>query len=364
MEVSISLAFQGALMFLYMFIFGLYSVLIRTFRDGDHYSFSTSSVTMCTEMFKLLASLALLYRGSSTSSTAAASKQQQQQQQQQHHDNNGDLEAASPVRHPAAVPVWYSELLLFRKYAPFAVPALLYSVFNNLIFLSMLHFDLGTYKILGNIRILYTAMFTVLVLRRQLFARQWAALVLLTAGCVAVEFDPDKTSMQISSVGTLLLLALQYLLATLGSVSNEKLLKAERVDINVGNIYLYVFGIVFNLAFFALSPGTGSDIGTTVQSFLRDITSPQVLILSGVSSAGGLVTSRIVKFLSSIAKSFAMSIDMLALVLISWAFFDTQLTPFFLLGMVLVMVAVTLYNLDVAEVAKKWWGKEAVRSSL
>lgn len=362
MEKTVSFAFQGALIFLYIFIFSLYSLLIRSARDGNGYNFSSSSVTMCTELFKLLSSLALLYNSSGNRiatprSTVDLEKGSTSISGGDTSVDVGDDDIVNNGSDGGALP-WYEELLRLRKYAFFAVPALLYCVYNNLIFVNMLNFDLGTYNVLNKANILFTALFSVILLSRKLVTRQWIGLVLLTIGCIAVEVDRGRVSFKIASIGALLLLGAQCLIASLASIANEKQLKKEHIDINVGNAYLYLYGIIFNIAFFALSPGTGGSVISILESFLRDITNPQVLLLSSVSAVGGIVTSRIVKFISSIAKSFATSIEMLTLVLISWAFFDTQLTTFFVIGMILVMVAVLLYSSDLYELCKTWLQRE------
>ena len=63
-----------------------------------------------------------------------------------------------------------------------AVPSLLYTVQNNLLYYALSHLDTPTYMVGYQTKILTTAIFSVLLLGRRLTRQQWGSLVLLTVG--------------------------------------------------------------------------------------------------------------------------------------------------------------------------------------
>ena len=67
------------------------------------------------------------------------------------------------------------------------VPALLYLVQNNLVFLALNRVDAPTFQVLYQSKIVLTALLSVVILGRKLGARQWVAVLLLTIGVVVTE---------------------------------------------------------------------------------------------------------------------------------------------------------------------------------
>eukprot|EP00659_Diplonema_papillatum_P022182 gene22182-34044_t len=74
-----------------------------------------------------------------------------------------------------------------------AVPALLYLVQNNLLFYAMANLDAAVYQVTYQLKILTTAMCTVLMLDRRLSAQQWTALIVLTLGVALAQLQPPST---------------------------------------------------------------------------------------------------------------------------------------------------------------------------
>ncbi len=73
-----------------------------------------------------------------------------------------------------------------------SIPALLYAVQNNLLFVALSNLDAATYQVIYQLKILTTAGFAVLVLGKSLYSHQWASLLILTLGVTLVQWQSSK----------------------------------------------------------------------------------------------------------------------------------------------------------------------------
>ncbi len=63
-----------------------------------------------------------------------------------------------------------------------AIPAFLYTLANSLQYVGITNLDAATFQVTYQLKIIFTAIFTVSILRRSLSGRQWLSLILLMAG--------------------------------------------------------------------------------------------------------------------------------------------------------------------------------------
>lgn len=76
-----------------------------------------------------------------------------------------------------------------RGSLPYAVPAFLYLIDNNVFFLVMRLINPATYHLMSNIKVIFVALLFRFALRRAINRIQWVALVLLVVGLVVSELD-------------------------------------------------------------------------------------------------------------------------------------------------------------------------------
>ena len=76
--------------------------------------------------------------------------------------------------------------------AKLSVPSFLYTVQNNLLYLALTNLDAATYQVCYQLKILTTAVFSMVLLQRKFSPKKWCALVLLTVGVSIVQVSGSR----------------------------------------------------------------------------------------------------------------------------------------------------------------------------
>ncbi len=259
-----------------------------------------------------------------------------------------------------------------------AIPAMLYTLQNSLRYVAISNLDAATFQVTNQLKILSTALFSVLLLNRKLDGRKWLSLLLLTVG-VAIIYLPSATgqspvlsikdlrrSLSFSRTrstidpadavsGQLLkrsasyegidedfaaanpelyrsfgfsILAIACFISGLSSVYFEKILKESRNDFGtsvwIRNVQLSVWslfpalfiGVVFNDGEHIAKDGFFAGYNWAVWAAIL------------LQATGGILVAFVVKFADNIAKNFASSISILLSFFASVFFFDFEITSF------------------------------------
>jgi multidrug transporter EmrE-like cation transporter len=102
------------------------------------------------------------------------------------------IEPEPPLKRRSTIELLLSRMkLLLRSSAQLAPLAAMYFGQNCLVYTGLQHLDSATYSILSQLKLLTTAVFSVVVLQRQLAWFQWRALLLLFLGVVLVQYRDD-----------------------------------------------------------------------------------------------------------------------------------------------------------------------------
>ncbi|KAL7745363.1 hypothetical protein ACLKA6_015380 [Drosophila palustris] len=249
------------------------------------------------------------------------------------------------------------------------VPSLVYIVQNNLLYVSASHLDAATYQVTYQLKILTTAMFAVVILRRRLFNTQWGALVLLVLGIVLVQLaqtDGDgsgSSSAAATAATTLPTISAQPaqnrmlgLWAALGAcflsgfagIYFEKILKGAEISVWMRNVQLSLLSIPFGLI--TCFVNDGSRIFNMGFFHGYDVFVWYLVLLQ---AGGGLIVAVVVKYADNILKGFATSLAIIISCIASIYIFNFNLTLQFSAGAMLVIASIFLYGYDPARSAVK-----------
>lgn len=226
------------------------------------------------------------------------------------------------------------------------VPSLVYIIQNNLLYLSASHLDAATYQVTYQLKILTTAMFAVLMLKRTLLIQQWTALVMLALGVTLVQLTgaSDKATSATGSpeqnrmIGFAAAIA-ACVLSGFAGIYFEMILKGSDISVWMRNV---------QLSFLSLPFGLGTCFASDWQSIQKHGFfhgyDGFIWYLIVLQAGGGLMVAMVVKYADNILKGFATSLAILISCIFSVYVFDFTVTTQFVIGSCLVIASVFLYS--------------------
>uniref|UniRef100_A0A3B5LJB6 Solute carrier family 35 member A3b n=1 Tax=Xiphophorus couchianus TaxID=32473 RepID=A0A3B5LJB6_9TELE len=196
-----------------------------------------------------------------------------------------------------------------------AVPAGIYTLQNNLLYVALSNLDAATYQVTYQLKILTTALFSVSMLGKRLGLYQWLSLLSLMAGVTLVQWPTDSTGEQkVLTAGSQVVGVAAVLTACMSSgfagVYFEKILKETKQSVWVRNIQL---GTILNLTSWLLiekkflfsTMNRSENMKTSLSNF-------------ALQAMGGLVVAVVIKYADNILKGFATSVSIIVSTLISY----------------------------------------------
>ena len=212
-------------------------------------------------------------------------------------------------------------------------------------------------------KILTTAAFSVLLLRKKLSPSQWLSLLFLAigVGIVQIQAGTDTRDSRGVSASTVLLEmnALKGFLAVvaacftsgLAGVYFEMVLKNSQADLWIRNVQLSLFSLLPALATIIFTQKTSGSY--TEEDFISTLFvnfGAWAWATVFVQVLGGLVTAMVIKYSDNILKGFATSLSIVISFLASVTLFNFKMTITFVLGSTIVLIATWLYNQHAARV--------------
>nr|GAT53252.1 predicted protein [Mycena chlorophos] len=234
-----------------------------------------------------------------------------------------------------------------------SIPAILYVIQNNLQFVAVSNLQAATFQVSYQMKILTTAGFSVLLLRKKLTSPQWVALLFLAIGVAVVQIQTgavrivedgalQESAHAMNPIKGFLAVATACTTSGLAGVYFEMVLKNSQTDLWVRNVQLSLFSLLPALApvfyLYANDPQDGW-LATLFRNF-----GAWAWATVSVQVFGGLLTALVIKYSDNILKGFATSLSIVISFLASVLLFNFQITFTFLLGSCIVLIATWLYN--------------------
>ncbi|GAA5872524.1 hypothetical protein JCM3774_006843 [Rhodotorula dairenensis] len=323
-------------------------------------SYSAASAVLLNELLKGAISLSIAFRNAVTGTATAAGRNYAKMEggeddYYRRSDAGGD--AWDRERVQAGGKKLLGEVFS-RDCWKLSIPACLYVVQNNLQFVAASNLDVPTFQVTYNLKILTTALFSVLLLRRRLSPKKWFALLFLAAGVGVVQLQSSAAAGSSSSHGGhemnqakgLLAVMCACMTSGLAGVYFEMVLKGSKADLWTRNV---------QLSFFSLLPAVMAVFAPDVTLFGGAATPPPSPVQSqpifanfgwwawavvSIQVVGGLVTALVIRYSDNIMKGFATSLAIVLSFCAGIILFDFQVTLSFLVGTAMVVASTYLYN--------------------
>ncbi|KAF9272531.1 hypothetical protein BGZ68_002330 [Mortierella alpina] len=266
------------------------------------------------------------------------------------------------------------------------VPSGLYALQNNLLYIALSNLEAATFQVTYQMKILSTAVFSVVMLNRRLTRQKWLSLCLLMVGVTLVQLqnvgtaktspivvdtkdeimasedeildaavsenvaeatnqlqgsaegaDEDTGPVQNPFIGLLAVLT-SCVSSGFAGCYFEKILKGAEADMWVRNLQLGISGSLFSFLAMFYDRQRIYDGG-----MLQGYSTMTWLVVCN-QALGGLLVAIVVKYADNILKGFATSLSIIISGIISVYFFDFEPSLQFQLGTLVVILSTFLYG--------------------
>lgn len=223
-----------------------------------------------------------------------------------------------------------------------SVPAIVYALQNNLQYVAVSNLGAAVFQVTYQMKILTTALFSVLLLGKKLSWLQWWSLVTLFAGVAMVQLSSkgtEKSLQEQNQIVGLIAVVLSCLSSGFAGVYFEKMLKGSSASIWLRNVQLGMFGSLSALLGMAFK-----DWDVIWEEGFFYGYSPLVVAVVVQQALGGLIVAVVVKYADNILKGFATSLSIIISCIAAVFLFGFQISLMFTFGAALVIVSIYLYG--------------------
>ena len=223
-----------------------------------------------------------------------------------------------------------------------ALPALIYFISNNLNFAIIKELGPINFQLLSNLKILTTAVLFRVIMQVHLSRLQWRMLFILTIGCIVSQLtssnDSDAVQLTGSTLGYTLKLC-NLCLTALAAVLCEKFFKGNANPFHFQNVLLYGWGTLFTILSILID---GKFIVGGFSLLLSGHTFRSSCLILNYALAG-IAASGVMKYLDTMAKTFAAMIANFVVAGIAVMYFGEHLRLGLVMGGVVAVIAVDVY---------------------
>lgn len=229
----------------------------------------------------------------------------------------------------------------FDEVKVYPIPAFLYLVKNLLQYYIFAYVDAPAYQILKNLNIISTGVLYRIILNKKLSEVQWAAFILLCAGCTTAQLTSNSDRVLQTPMQGWVMAIVMALLSGFAGVYTEAIMKKRPSrNIHVQNFWLYVFGMIFNVLAICIQ-----DYDAVMnKGFFYGYTLITVLMILN-HALSGIAVSFVMKYADNIVKVYSTSVAMLLTAFVSYFLFNFHLSLAFFLGSTVVSVSIYLHSI-------------------
>lgn len=243
-----------------------------------------------------------------------------------------------------------------------AVPAVLYFILNVCLQLAAAALPAAMFQVSYQAKTLVVALFSVILLNKQLSRVQWLSIVSMAAGLAVVQTGKNSERPRVGSVDDipkgLLIVLIGCVCSGLAGVYFEKILKGS-----AGSKVTSVWVRNVQLASWSCIIGATVQIGKvivpgmhTTHPFLHGFRF-HVWIMVFNNAAGGMVVAVVIKHADNILKGFATALATVWAALASVPLFGFNLSAEFCVGMMIILGS-SLGYAGTITLPGKWWSDE------
>nr|XP_010913891.1 CMP-sialic acid transporter 2 isoform X3 [Elaeis guineensis] len=170
---------------------------------------------------------------------------------------------------------------------------------------------------------------------------QWAAFILLCAGCTTAQLNPSSDHVLQTPFQGWVMAIIMALLSGFAGVYTEAIIKKRPSrNINVQNFWLYIFGMIFNLIAIVVQ-----DYDEVMnKGFFHGYSFITVCMILN-HALSGIAVSMVMKYADNIVKVYSTSVAMLLTAVVSVFLFGFHLSLAFFLGSTVVSVSIYLHSI-------------------
>jgi UDP-sugar transporter A1/2/3 len=245
-----------------------------------------------------------------------------------------------------------------REVAKAAVPALIYTIQNNLMFYSLDKLSAPVQQVLYQMKIITTAGLGVLMLGTALGPTKWNALFMLTGGIALVQWPRDSAQALpgegVEGAKGFIAVLLACLTSGFAGVYIQKMLQQGTASIWMRNLQFGLFGSLMGLLVAFSRDGQAIFAGGLTQGY-----SVRVVLVILMNALGGLLCAAMLKYAGATLGCFSTALSIiLTCVLSATVLDDFEPDALFVLGTLFSISAVLIYGLGlpawVQRLLKSW----------
>lgn len=239
------------------------------------------------------------------------------------------------------------------------IPSGLYALQNNLLYVALSNLEAATFQVTYQMKIMSTAVFSVVLLGRSLDRDKWIALFLLMIGVTLVQSQSMSSSAATLDTEDIIIAPQNPFIGLVAVIAScissgfagcyfEKILKTSETSMWVRNIQLGISGALFSLIGMLMY-----DTTTILEDGLLQGYDWLTWVVVANQALGGLLVAIVVKYADNILKGFATSLSIIVSGVISIYLFNFQPSSVFILGAFIVMTSSYLYGINFSQDAAR-----------